>query len=70
MKQEIEELRESVRLEDQADLMAAACNFGEASYYMREANKIRASWFGHGLNPNDLRERTHAALRSQQKDPT
>jgi hypothetical protein len=55
------ELRESVALESQADLMAAACRFGDASRLMRQVNAIRRRAFG-SFDPNELRERTRAAL--------
>ena len=65
------ELAESVKLEDRADLAARSGNFGEASMLMREANAIRERHFGR-FDPNELRERTHAALRSRasMKDKT
>jgi hypothetical protein len=56
------ELRESVDLENRADLMAAACHFGEASRLMSHANAIRKRAFGPGLGPNELRDLTHEAL--------
>jgi hypothetical protein len=54
-------LRESVELERRSDLMAHACNFGEASRLMRQANRIREREFGR-FDPNELRERTQEAL--------
>jgi len=60
-----DELRESVDLENRADLYAPGGNFREASYLMREANRIRKRHFG-SLDPNELRERTHAALSEKQ----
>lgn len=59
---DIAALRESVQLEDRADLAAAACNFDEAIRLMREANAIRKRQFGSGFDPNRLRELTHDAL--------
>lgn len=59
---ELTELRESVELERQADLYAAACDFGSASRLMKQANAIRRRQFGHGLGPNELREKTHEAM--------
>lgn len=58
------ELRESVELEHRSDLCAAGGNLREATYLMREANALRAKHFGK-LDPNELRERTMAALRAR-----
>jgi hypothetical protein len=58
---DIVELRESVELENRADLCAAACNFREASRLMKAANAIRSRHFGK-LDPRELREQTLAAL--------
>jgi hypothetical protein len=55
------ELRESVDLENCADLHAVSGNFGEASWLMKQANAIRKRIFG-PYDPNVLREKTHAAL--------
>jgi hypothetical protein len=57
----IAELRHSVELENRADLCAASCNFGDAVALMREANRIRGGVFG-GCDPNELRDKTLAAL--------
>lgn len=58
-----DDLRESIDLEDKSDLMAVACNFGEASALMKQANRIRERHFGK-LDPNELRRLTHEALKS------
>jgi hypothetical protein len=57
-----EALRASLEIENRADLHAHAGQFGPASELMKQANAIRAQVFGRGLDPNELRERTHAAL--------
>ncbi|HYI43708.1 MAG TPA: hypothetical protein VD768_08820 [Sphingomicrobium sp.] len=49
-------------LEARADLMAAACQFGEAAELMRRANALRSAAFGRGLDPNELRALAHSAL--------
>ena len=54
-------LRQSVDLENRADLHAYACQFGPASRLMKEANRLRESVLGKG-DPNTLRDLTHAAL--------
>jgi hypothetical protein len=59
--QDEEVLRRSIETEKRSDLHAIAGDLREATYLMREANKLRASVFGK-LEPNELRERTHAAL--------
>jgi hypothetical protein len=54
-------LLESIDLERRADLEAFACNFGAASYLMKQANRIREREFGKA-DPNTLRDLTHNAL--------
>jgi hypothetical protein len=61
---QLRDLRESVRLEEVADLYAAACNFTDAVVQMKAANAIRSRILGKGLDPNELRERTTAAVAS------
>jgi hypothetical protein len=58
---DINALRESIALEDRADLMASACQFGDAAYYMKQANRIRERQFGR-LDPNRLRALTAIAM--------
>jgi hypothetical protein len=64
---EIIRLRESVELETRSDLFAAARNLREATHLMREANAIRRRVFGK-FDPDELRERTHAALHTPSKE--
>ena len=63
---DLELLRESVRLEAQADLYASAGDLRNATAFMRHANMLRKGQFGR-LDPNELRERTAAALRAQER---
>lgn len=58
-------LRESIVLEDRADLMASACQFGDAAYYMKQANRIREQQFGRH-DPNRLRALTAIAMEARQ----
>jgi hypothetical protein len=58
-------LRKSVEFERESDLCAAAGNIGDATMLMKEANRLRESVFGK-FDPNELRERTHAALSAQE----
>ncbi len=57
-------LRRSVELEERADLYAVGRDLSNAVAHMREANRIRKSVFGNISDPNELREHTHAALKS------
>lgn len=59
---DLAQLRESFALEDRADLLAAACRFGEASALMKAANAIRRREFGSGMGPNELRALSAQAL--------
>lgn len=63
---EAELLRESVRLEDEADLFAAALDLANANILLKRVNAIRAEVFGR-FDPNELRRRTHECLAKDHK---
>lgn len=56
-----QDMRESFNMEVVADMLAMQGQFGEASFKMKQVNKLRASYFGRN-DPNELRDMARAAL--------
>ena len=66
---DIDALRQSVDLENRADLMAVSGDFREAAWLMKKANEIRRANFG-PYSINELRDLTASAIEARQRtDP-